>query len=190
MFRTLVTLGAAAALAAPAAALTVVDLDGRTNASWNGTNAVSLTLGQGRYQVRFVEGAFTSHNRWSGTATGCNSAGTSCTRGWENIAFFYLGANDFDRTNDLRVGEFAYFKTRPGAFANALSYLTEFVVPAGGATVSFYIPDTKVTDNVGGVSLGVSAIPEAKTWAMLIAGFGLVGLAMRRRRTEAAAHTA
>jgi hypothetical protein len=32
-----------------------------------------------------------------------------------------------------------------------------------------------------------SAIPEPATWAMLIAGFGLVGTAMRRRRAVAAA---
>lgn len=31
------------------------------------------------------------------------------------------------------------------------------------------------------------AVPEADTWAMLIAGFGLVGLAMRRRREPAIA---
>jgi hypothetical protein len=29
-------------------------------------------------------------------------------------------------------------------------------------------------------------IPEASTWAMMIAGFGLVGSAMRRRRLAAA----
>ncbi len=36
-----------------------------------------------------------------------------------------------------------------------------------------------------GVSL--TSVPEASTWAMLIAGFGLVGAAARRRRTAAAA---
>ena len=30
------------------------------------------------------------------------------------------------------------------------------------------------------------AVPEASTWAMLIAGFGLVGVSMRRRRAIAA----
>ena len=34
-----------------------------------------------------------------------------------------------------------------------------------------------------GVSVQVAAVPEAATWTMLIAGFGLVGVAARRRRT-------
>lgn len=34
---------------------------------------------------------------------------------------------------------------------------------------------------------GVAAIPEPASWAMLIAGFGLTGAAMRRRRTAVAA---
>jgi hypothetical protein len=33
----------------------------------------------------------------------------------------------------------------------------------------------------------VTQVPEPATWAMLIAGFGLVGSAMRRRRTAVAA---
>ena len=45
-----------------------------------------------------------------------------------------------------------------------------------------------VGDNVGpildNVSVGISsAVPEPATWAMMIAGFGLVGSAMRRRQT-------
>lgn len=35
----------------------------------------------------------------------------------------------------------------------------------------------------GGGAPGAGAVPEPGTWAMLITGFGLVGLAMRRRRT-------
>lgn len=38
-------------------------------------------------------------------------------------------------------------------------------------------------DNVTGVGQGV--IPEPATWAMMIAGFGLVGFAARRRRSLA-----
>jgi hypothetical protein len=36
-------------------------------------------------------------------------------------------------------------------------------------------------------SVSVSAIPEASTWAMLLAGFGLVGLASRRRKRSTVA---
>ncbi len=30
--------------------------------------------------------------------------------------------------------------------------------------------------------LGISAVPETSTWAMLVLGFGTVGVAMRRRK--------
>ena len=40
--------------------------------------------------------------------------------------------------------------------------------------------------NVRGGSLAVLGVPEPATWAMLIAGFGLVGGALRRRRPQAA----
>lgn len=35
-------------------------------------------------------------------------------------------------------------------------------------------------------AMGGHAVPEPRTWAMLIVGFGLIGLAMRRRRDEEA----
>lgn len=36
------------------------------------------------------------------------------------------------------------------------------------------------------ITLGAAGVPEAATWAMLIAGFGMTGAAMRRRQTVAA----
>ncbi|WP_448578594.1 PEPxxWA-CTERM sorting domain-containing protein [Thermaurantiacus sp.] len=38
-----------------------------------------------------------------------------------------------------------------------------------------------------GRQIGIAVVPEAATWAMLIAGFGMVGLAVRRQRRIAAA---
>ncbi len=187
MIRTsLLALGALAA-AVPAGAMTVVDLEGRVNASFTGANAVTIHLDQGRYQLGFTEGAFTAHNRWGGGTSGCDKTGASCTRGWETVARYYLGASDGVGGNDFQLGAFSYFRTRESAFAAAAAHVAELIVPAGGSTVSFYIPDGIIGDNRGGVSIGVSAIPEARTWAMLIAGFGLVGLAMRRRRSAGAA---
>jgi hypothetical protein len=37
------------------------------------------------------------------------------------------------------------------------------------------------------VTLGSGAVPEPASWALMIAGFGLVGAAMRRRQTIASA---
>ncbi len=38
-----------------------------------------------------------------------------------------------------------------------------------------------------GVGVGIAAVPEPATWALMIGGFGLVGIAARRRRTVVAA---
>jgi PEP-CTERM motif len=49
---------------------------------------------------------------------------------------------------------------------------------------------TDSTENWHGLTIGiggVAAVPEPASWAMLIAGFGLTGAAMRRRRTLAVA---
>ena len=40
-------------------------------------------------------------------------------------------------------------------------------------------------DNIAGV-LGVAAVPEPGTWALMIGGFGLMGAHLRRRRAAAA----
>ena len=50
--------------------------------------------------------------------------------------------------------------------------------------VNFFIPDNSRGDNVGGVSLRIAAaVPEPATWGLMIAGFGLAGAGLRRRRS-------
>ncbi len=41
-------------------------------------------------------------------------------------------------------------------------------------------------DSASGVPSAISAVPEPATWAMMITGFGLAGVAVRRRRTQLA----
>lgn len=80
-------------------------------------------------------------------------------------------------------------------------------LPAGGGTVPLLIPSvfgaecyacdpfrtydsgsiTTVGGGGGGGGGGTPVIPEPATWAMMIAGFGLVGGVMRRRREALAA---
>lgn len=55
----------------------------------------------------------------------------------------------------------------------------------GSGTLKLYNWDSNREDNTGAISFNVSVVPEPATWAMLIAGFGLVGAAARRRRATA-----
>ena len=68
-----------------------------------------------------------------------------------------------------------------------------FTTPSAGA-YTLVLAGRNVGDNAGGTTGSVidavtvsGAVPEASTWAMLIAGFGLVGAVSRRRRIATAA---
>jgi len=88
-----------------------------------------------------------------------------------DFGFFTLGTGGF------------YYNVVPGGetFSLLSSGLTSLILDAGSYTIS-----------VGGASFGgpgvysgsveVAAVPEIGTWAMMLAGFGLAGVALRRRR--------
>jgi hypothetical protein len=67
------------------------------------------------------------------------------------------------------------------------SYAFAFT-PGQSGTLQLYFGSPSA-DNIGPVldNVLVSQVPEPASWAMLIAGFGLVGAAARRRRTVVAA---
>ncbi len=49
------------------------------------------------------------------------------------------------------------------------------------------VNDTYYPNNVGSFAVDVTAVPDPATWTLLVAGFGGVGLAARRRRATATA---
>lgn len=71
------------------------------------------------------------------------------------------------QAGDIQDGQFGFID---GIFAPGAGYITKFNVYAFG-----YLNITSVT------IAPVSAVPEPATWAMLLAGFGFVGGAMRYR---------
>lgn len=197
MLKKSVLLVAAALLAAGTsanAAQWIVDLDGQANASMDGSTAKMLNLAAGRYRVTFTEGEYTAFSRWNATS-GCNSVGEQCRQGWENSAVIGIGAIDIATANFIGdaggTGGYgpqgsAYFATPGQSLAHAAQYVFDFTL-TGNTNVYFGLGDDRIRDNRGGVSLLVESVPEPATWAMLIAGFGMIGFAARRRRTVATA---
>lgn len=169
-------------------AATVVNLDGKTNASVDGSNALSFDLDAGVYNVSFVDEAFTAFNRF-GTASGCNEAGASCVLGFENSARFIINGATFlfgDGQASGGLGPQAtggYYASAAQSFAASNIFSTSFTLDAPGS-VSFYLFDDNLGDNTGGVSLAVAAVPEPSTWMLMLLGFGAVGFAMRRSKDQ------
>lgn len=128
-------------------------------------------------------------------------AGVS-TAGTTQIAS--LGAPFFDPPRPT-----SYFSNRGGSIGP--DTLAQFIGYASPATIPFSITDTIVGlrfdlgqgfqygyaqiagaaikgfrfETTPGVGVNISAVPEPQSWALMIAGFGLVGAAMRRRESVA-----
>lgn len=74
------------------------------------------------------------------------------------------------------------FSATPGAGDFfAIGYSTVVTLAASGSLYAM-VNDTAYFNNGGAFSVEVGAVPEPASWAMLIAGFGLVGATLRRRR--------
>ena len=166
-------------------AATIVNLDGVTNASTNGTNAVTLNLDAGVYNLNFVKGAFTAFTRFS-NVSGCDGLGAKCIQGFENSARFVVNGATFlfgDGAASGGLGPQAtggYYATAAQSFAASSAFSTSFSLAAPGS-VSFYVFDDNLGDNSGGVSLAVAAVPEPATWMFMLLGMAAIGFTMRRK---------
>ena len=158
-------------------------------------------------------GAYDAFNYW-GTVTGCNGTGSDCATGWSNHFAIDLGGGNgtgyglatvggnrevFD-TAGRALSEFSsrtlqsaslaqiggnanYFMAGGNAYTDVMQPITFTLGSA--QNVRFFVIDSFYSDNIGGVSLNVAAIPEPSAWALLILGFGAVGGAMRRKHAVA-----
>lgn len=192
MRKFLATAATAFLLAGAANAATIINLDAKANASLDGANSVTVSLAGGTYEVKFVQDEFTAFSRWNNSSN-CNSLGEACRRGFENSAAISFGAETLYFGHRDAAGGYGpfpplYFATASQSLADVAGLSMRFTLDSA-QDVSFYIRDNPAGDNRGGVSLSVDAVPEPATWAMMIAGFGMVGMGMRRRKDTLASVT-
>lgn len=78
-----------------------------------------------------------------------------------------------------------------GNFSNSFTVLQAFVINSGFVPgvnhLDFRVVDVGVVtamrvDNIAGTANVSAVVPEPESWALMIAGFGLIGFALRRRR--------
>lgn len=122
------------------------------------------------------------------------TAGSTISGYFGFFAGDYLPYDDDGYLSINGVNILAYSVSALGTYGNSGWVPFSFTAPTAGS-YTLEIGGRNVLDNGGGptgavidaVTVTSGAVPEASTWAMLIAGFGLVGAAARRRRTAAAA---
>lgn len=142
--------------------------------------ADNLTVGAGTYSIGSVKTVM-SYNYWSPLVATINTApkytmlgfDAAVTSGPISITVTTnVGSYSFD---NLILGDgaptftFEGFKT-----ASSNEYFTGFRIDTLGQG---YLP------GITNVEVGVSAVPEAETYAMLLAGLGLMGVVARRRKS-------
>lgn len=127
---------------------------------------------------------------WSFTLT---DPGGTVTLDTGNSSFSYLSGNAFQATATDIV--FDYTAIGHMQWDNGASTALCFDTPAAQFSCSGVPPSevvvvagsTTIVERAGRFVLGTSgAVPEPASWAMMIAGFGLVGAAARRRRPATA----
>lgn len=124
------------------------------------------------------------------------------TSGLYTLTFGFSGENTAGLTTvlDVMIGtqlsQFTIVADNSGVFQRPFQTTSINYLSAGGPTaISFTISSSNgigsndpLIDGVSFVLAGPGgAVPEPASWAMLIAGFGLVGAAARRRRAAVAA---
>ncbi len=118
--------------------------------------------------------------------TSVNALATAVTNDVPNIfninngkVELFRSNGDNDYTNDLSVGSFVFDSTATNATFNSLT-----------AGDYYYQVTGSVAGSMGGGYMlfsNVSPVPEPETYAMLLAGLGLIGFSLRNRKAVSSA---
>lgn len=181
--KTALAIVVAATLASSASAATFV-VDAFAQSSTGGAPLATISVNAGQALYVFVD----ADDLWSAGALPrwANADGLVATT-------FATGTDESGQPFGTQIGanfgnynQFSFaapYASLVGEIGGVFQLLgTSFNGPAWGTgTLNLYFWDSFQADNSGAITASV-AVPEPASWAMLIAGFGLVGAAARRRR--------
>ncbi len=158
----------------------IINLDAKQDTI---SNPISLNLSAGVYSVDYIGmndgGMYDAWNAWGdGVTEFCNQNGEGCIKGWFNSYRI-----SFDGFTNMFSGSSVY-ATASQAMQNAVD--TSFSL-VSDTKVNFFIGDSNYKDNVGGVSLKLSAssqsIPEPTSMLGLLA-LATVSISTLKRKKQ------
>lgn len=150
---------------------------------WTVSGGTVDTIGPGLYDVFPGNGHYIDLDGSTGSA-GLFSKSLNAVAGTTYTVSFDLAGNHRGYSNDTVAVNFgsasgSYVLSSSDAFATQT--LTFTAVGSGLVSLSF---QNSGGDNVGALldNVSIAAVPEPSTYAMLLGGLGLLGVAARRRR--------
>lgn len=180
----------------------VVTFDGPTAAgyTWSGGLATSLVSISGAAMPAVGVGGTASTFGYVSSAINPNTA-TLFTPNLSSISFYWGSIDTYNLVDVLGAGGATIFSISGGALppangdqsAAATNRRVNFSAGLGQVITGLRLTSTDVAfefDSFAASEVldpGGGGVPEPATWAMLLAGFGLVGVASRRRRHTVAA---
>ncbi|MBA3897825.1 MAG: DUF642 domain-containing protein [Sphingomonadaceae bacterium] len=157
----------------------------------NGIDGWTVTSGNVDVVDHFNGGNAGEGNQWLdlvGTVNGSLSQSFATTSGATYTLTFLYGNNPYSTstaTATLSAGSLNDAITSTSGL-NFNVYSAQFTASSALTTLTFA---NTVGANQGGIALdavSITAVPEPGEWALMIAGFGIAGWALRRRRRVAA----
>lgn len=190
------SLAAAASLgiASPASAATTLVADGITYMLTLNSVTNSGTIGNFTLSISGINTASDTEGGRTGiNAFAFNDPSVGTVTGGSSTGFTFLGGG-LDASGCNSAGNFFCFAnngyTLPGGSTASINFSVTDNTAGAWSSSNFNLPDFKIDwtgskNNYDLVSLGIPVdgpLPEPATWAMMLVGFGGIGMAVRRRR--------
>lgn len=174
----------AMAMAVLSAQATSFTVDARSNSSTGGIGLDTIALATGQSFAVLASatdlwssGPLPRYSNANGlisdlTATGADESGL--------VAGTVIGQNWGSHTQNGFTAAYGQLVGLVGSQYFALDTSSGGTAASAGTLKLFYW-DSNAGDNTGSIAVNVSAVPEPETFAMLLAGLGLIGLVKRRK---------